>query len=242
MYAPVPKSGRYLRFARRAVRTEASNASENLGEIQFILQSYSFDQVLIMQHVMHSSFRTRSFAIRFGVLPLIVIFWLSATTHTVAQSPSDGQPPLSDAQKAELEKATELNNQVQALHREGKYLDAAIFADQVLEIHEKILGPEHPDTARSLNSLAALYKSHTNYAAAEPLYQRALKIREKVLGPEHPDTAGSLNNLAAMYYLQANYSAAEPLLQRALKIRAKVLGPDHPDTARSLGNLAVSFR
>ena len=51
-----------------------------------------------------------------------------------------------------------------------------------------MLGPDHPDTATSLNDLAELYNSQEKYAGAEPLLQRALAIREKVLGPRHPDT------------------------------------------------------
>jgi tetratricopeptide (TPR) repeat protein len=58
------------------------------------------------------------------------------------------------------------------------------------------LGPEHPDTANSLNNLALLLNTQEDYAGAEPLYRRALAIDEQTLGPEHPDTATSLNNLA----------------------------------------------
>jgi hypothetical protein len=65
-----------------------------------------------------------------------------------------------------------------------------------LVIHEKVLGPEHPDTASSLNKLAVLHFDQGDFAGARPLCERALEIREKVLGPEHPDTASSLNSLA----------------------------------------------
>jgi len=175
------------------------------------------------------------------VLPLLVLLQLLDVTHAVAQTPSAEQPPLSAAQQAELQKATVLNKQVDQLCDRGKYGEATVVAEQVLKIREKVLGPEHPDTARSLNILARLYDEQANYAAAKPLYQRALKIREKVLGPEHSDTATSLNNLAQVYESQGNYAAAEPLLQRALKINEKVLGPEHPDTALSLNNLGVLY-
>ena len=57
---------------------------------------------------------------------------------------------------------------------------------RALKIREKALGPEHPDTAASLNNLAALFADMGAYDQALPLYQRALKIREKAPGPEHP--------------------------------------------------------
>ena len=81
----------------------------------------------------------------------------------------------------------------------GEYAKAEPLLQEALRIRQKVLGPEHPDTAKSLNNLAALYQDMGEYAKAEPLYQEALRIRQKVLGSEHPDTATSLNNLAALY-------------------------------------------
>ncbi len=62
-----------------------------------------------------------------------------------------------------------------------------------------MLGPDHPDVARSLNNLADLYERQGRYAEAEPLFERALAIRERAVGPDHPDTATSTNNLASFY-------------------------------------------
>ena len=71
---------------------------------------------------------------------------------------------------------------------------------------EKVLGPEHPDTAKSLNKLAFLLSAQGDFAGARPLYERALAIREKTLGPEHPDTATSLNNLANLLQAQGDFA------------------------------------
>ena len=68
----------------------------------------------------------------------------------------------------------------------GAYDQALPLYRRALEIREKALGPEHPDTANSLNNLALLYQVMGAYEQALPLYQRALKIIEKSLGPEHP--------------------------------------------------------
>src|SRR5262249_53334502 len=82
----------------------------------------------------------------------------------------------------------------------------------------KALGPEHPDTAASVNNLAMLYYDTGAYAQAEPLHRRALAIREKVLGPEHPNTATSLNNLAVLYWAQARWAEAEASMERSVSI------------------------
>ncbi|GAG19798.1 unnamed protein product, partial [marine sediment metagenome] len=103
------------------------------------------------------------------------------------------------------------------------------------------LGPEHPDTATSLDNLAMLYWHQGRYEEAEPFYKRALAIHEKVSGAEHPDTANSLNNLATLYGDQGRYEEAEPFYKRALAIHEKVSGAEHPDTANSLNNLATLY-
>ncbi len=119
----------------------------------------------------------------------------------------------------------------------GDYAKAEPLYQGALKIREKVFGPEHPETAKSLNNLAAHYDETGDYAKAEPLYQRALKIREKAFGPEHPETAIILNNLANLYDDMGDYAKAEPLLQRTLKIWEKTGGP--LDTAESLNNLAL---
>jgi tetratricopeptide (TPR) repeat protein len=123
----------------------------------------------------------------------------------------------------------------------GDYQKALLLHQRALEIREKKLGPEHPDTAASLNDLGMLYDAMGNYQKALLLYQRALEIREKQLGPEHLDTATSLNNLAGLYRDMGDYQKALPFLQRALEIHEKQLGPEHPYTAISLSNLATLY-
>jgi CHAT domain-containing protein/Flp pilus assembly protein TadD len=146
------------------------------------------------------------------------------------------------APHAQTDDAEVLNKKVVELYRAGKYAEAIPLAQRALAIREKALGPDHPDVATSLNSVALLYDNLGRDADAEPLYKRALAIREKALGPDHPDVAQSLNNLAELYGAQGRYADAEPLYKRALAIWEKALGPDHPDVAMSLNNLAELYR
>ena len=145
------------------------------------------------------------------------------------------------ARQASLEQTRELSNQVTSLYRQGRYQNAIPLAERALAINEKVLGPEHPDAATSLNDLAVLYHAAGDYARAATLFQRTLAIREKVLGPEHPDVATSLNGLASLYRNTGDYTRAAPLFQRALAIREKALGPEHPDVATALNNLALLY-
>jgi tetratricopeptide (TPR) repeat protein len=122
------------------------------------------------------------------------------------------------------------------------YAAARPLYERALAIDEKALGPEHPDTATSLNSLTLLLQEQGDLAGARPLAERSLAIYEKALGPEHPDTANSLNNLAFLLQAQGDLAGARPLYERALAIDEKALGPEHPDTARSLSNLALLLK
>jgi hypothetical protein len=75
---------------------------------------------------------------------------------------------------------------------------------RALKIREKALGPDHPDTANSLDNLAGLY----NYQGAYLIFRTRRKrgSAEKALGTDHPETALSLNNLAGLYYTQGAYN------------------------------------
>ncbi|KAK5268335.1 hypothetical protein LTR40_014288, partial [Exophiala xenobiotica] len=69
---------------------------------------------------------------------------------------------------------------------------------ETLQLREKILGKDHPDTLISMNNLARLLESQGKYNTAEPLYRETLQLREKVLGKEHPQTLTSMNNLSRL--------------------------------------------
>ena len=135
-----------------------------------------------------------------------------------------------------------LNRQALNFYSSEKYAEGDSVAREAVELTESKLGPEHPDTAASLNYLAELYRVMGAHDKALPLYERSLAIREKALGPEHPDTAAGLNNLALLYESIGAHDKALPLFQRSLAILEKALGPEHPDTATILNNLAELYR
>jgi tetratricopeptide (TPR) repeat protein len=112
------------------------------------------------------------------------------------------------------------------------YADARPLYERSLAIHEKVLGPEHPDTATSLNNLACLVRDMGLREEAEPLFRRAIAIGEKILGGEHPDVATRWSNLACLLRDAGRTDDAEALFRRAVTIGEKALGPEHPLTQR----------
>ena len=124
-----------------------------------------------------------------------------------------------------------------AAYRHGAlaaYADARPYYARALEISEKTLGVDHPDTAIILNNLGHLLQSQGDLAGARPYYERALAIKEKTLGADHPDTSRSLNNLGYLLRAQGDLASARSYYERALAIREKTLGADHPETERDL--------
>ena len=109
-----------------------------------------------------------------------------------------------------------MNNLGQVYKAEGREAEAEPLIKHSLAIREKLLGPGHPDVARSLNNLADLYQRQRRYGDAEPLFKRALAIREATVGTEHPDTAMSVNNLASLYQAEGRTADALPLVERMI--------------------------
>ena len=127
-------------------------------------------------------------------------------------------------------------------HSQGRYTEAEQLYGRALAGSEKQLGPDHPETLRTVHNLAIVYQAQGRYTEAEQLYGRALAGNEKLLGPDHPETLRTVHNLAIVYRLQGRYTEAEQLYGRALAESEKQLGPDHPETLRTVHNLAIVYQ
>src|SRR5260370_37375638 len=75
-----------------------------------------------------------------------------------------------------------LTADAKAASQRGNYPEAARLYKQALEIQEKILGPDRPEVATTLNNLAVVYQNESLDAEAEPLYRRSLTIWQKYPG------------------------------------------------------------
>src|SRR5689334_16201858 len=62
-----------------------------------------------------------------------------------------------DSTAAALSKATVLNNLAALYEYQSRYIESEPLYLKCLALREKILGPEHPDVASTLNNLGALY-------------------------------------------------------------------------------------
>jgi len=150
---------------------------------------------------------------------------------------------LARTYKLDSIEAGRLFNQAGHFARErGDYASAKLFDELSLEIRERMLGGEDPNTLNSRNNLAVTLRALGNLAGARKLQERNLEICERVLGSEHPDTLGSRNNLAATLGDLGDLAGARELNEQTLEICERVLGGEHPGTLLSRNNLAATLQ
>lgn len=112
---------------------------------------------------------------------------------------------------------------------------------RVWAIRERVLGPEHPAVADSLDHLAfSLYAD--DLSMAMQLFVRSMEIRIRVFGPNHPSVADSLSAMALMYEMHQHRDWAIPLYQQALTIREKVFGLNSSETLEARSHLDMAHR
>lgn len=107
-------------------------------------------------------------------------------------------------------------------------------------MRERVLGPEHPYVAQTLNNLALVHAEAGDAAGAPPLLERVVRIQEKTLGPKHPDLAFALGNLGYALSKLGNYPSARDHYQRAVDI-LEVAAPSHPELGRFLDGLGEAY-
>ena len=107
---------------------------------------------------------------------------------------------------------------------------------------ERLLGPDDPETMRSLNDLARAYRVAGGVADAVPLVERTLAARERQFGADHPSTLASRNNLASAYRATGRPAEAIPLFEKNVAACERLLGADHPRTLASRHNLELARR
>lgn len=86
---------------------------------------------------------------------------------------------------------------------------AKMFLTRSLEMRQRVLGPDHPDCAQSLNNLAALHTERREYETSEDMYERALDIRKRALSPDHPSLAYTLKHLAMLYKRRVRHTPVD---------------------------------
>lgn len=112
---------------------------------------------------------------------------------------------------------------------------------EALAIREQLHPGDHPDVARSLNSLAIDLSRLGDFEGARQLHERALEMRQRLYRGDHPSVASSLHNLGINFRTLGLLDRALELHRRALEMRRRLFTGDHHDLAASLGNVAADL-
>ena len=121
------------------------------------------------------------------------------------------------------------------------YAKALEWFQKDVDISEKVLGREHPDTARTYSNIAFAYYCQVEYAKALEWDLKALVSYEKIYGKEHPYTVATYHNIGLVYDKLDDYPKALEWFQQALVLSEKVLGKEHPDTIFMYSRLARMY-
>lgn len=129
--------------------------------------------------------------------------------------------------------------------RLGRFQRADSLATASLALRERILGPEHPDVAASLNTLGLVQFDAGRVTDAEPVMERSV-----ALWAEHAASATSmsdrideyaraLNDLGLVKEALAKYDEASDAYERSLELRVSAGQPPARGAAITTSNLAA---
>lgn len=97
---------------------------------------------------------------------------------------------------------------------------------KVLDVISKSLGPEHPDTLASKDSLALILQAQGDLKGVEEMQREVLDARIRTQGPDSPDVLASKNNLARVLQNRGDAEAAKQMFSDVLNTVSRNLGQD----------------
>src|SRR5215216_5237562 len=120
-----------------------------------------------------------------------------------------------------IERAIQLHDEALAFQAAGQHGEAESRCHSAIGILEAIDGPDSPDVANVLNTLAESLEAQGKYREAEEQARRAISILDTLGGVVDAGDAAririqSCNVIGTAYRAQARYSEAETLFQQGL--------------------------
>jgi hypothetical protein len=109
---------------------------------------------------------------------------------------------------------------------------------QAFRLHEKVLGPNDPTIAESLNQIIFFYGIQWRRTEVEPLVERSLTLLRQQRASKHKGVLQTLDSLASHACSLAHYDDAKWYYEQVLKARQELLGPNHPRVAGTLEKYA----
>jgi serine/threonine-protein kinase len=122
----------------------------------------------------------------------------------------------------------------------GLYDQAEPHVRAALDMHLKLFGPAHPESAKSQFALALLLRGKGDFAGAEQLYRQALAAQRQASSGKNPDLALTAFWLGELLVQKGEAVAAEPFLNEALELTRQQFGNEHVMMAKTLAALGLA--
>jgi len=152
--------------------------------------------------------------------------------------------------------ASALNNEAELYSKLRRFPEAEALYKRSLAIRQAVLGPDHPDTQKSLSRLAELFHAEGKdvLPARQAQPQPAPRpVQQQPRPAPQPQPRGpsisqqefqhgiELNQQSVQLGNDGRFAEAIPLGEQALAIFEKAFGHDHPNVAIGSGNLAQLY-
>lgn len=122
-------------------------------------------------------------------------------------------------------------------YRRGQLDLAEVTIEEVLELNTAYYGPDHPEVASVMNTLALIYEGNGNFEAAIATIRQVIDIRRIQSEPGH-NLAANLNNLAIMLHRTGELEESDLLFREAVEVVEDIWGDNHPYMAFTLNGYA----
>jgi serine/threonine protein kinase/tetratricopeptide (TPR) repeat protein len=123
----------------------------------------------------------------------------------------------------------------------GLYDRAAELLTKALSVRQAALGPDDPETLKSMSGLAATYIQCGRTSEAIPRLEEVFRLQKAKRGPDDRDTLRSMSYLA-WAYLEVRRVEATSLSEEAFRLYKAKYGPDDPETLYSMFAVAMCYQ
>jgi serine/threonine-protein kinase len=103
-------------------------------------------------------------------------------------------------------------------HARGDHVRAESYARQLLDVHIRTIGPEHPITTEAMDAIGEHLSAQKRYREADSVLSQALAVVERSVGSVHPRPAWLLTSRARERAAAGRWADAETDLRRALAV------------------------
>jgi hypothetical protein len=119
--------------------------------------------------------------------------------------------------------------------------EARRLLDRAVTGQFRRLGPAHPQTLETLDTLGGVLYHLGDFAGAESVLRGVADDRRRVFGPSHPATLQSLKLWAGSLRRLGRAAEATPIFLEVAEGHRQTFGATHIQTSSALGHLFLSY-